>query len=87
MALSDTTVRQARITGNDYTIWVIPAEVVKQLQLAMRKPGKQNQNVPPYIVPLSVQALEIVRYLPAAGPLLVWFDANNAVSLIAVGRV
>lgn len=29
----------------------------------MRKPGKQNQNVPPYIVPLSVQALEIVRHL------------------------
>ncbi|MGQ7859797.1 tyrosine-type recombinase/integrase [Pseudomonas sp. 32A] len=44
-------------------LWVIPAEVVKQLQLAMRKPGKQAQNVPPYIVPLSVQALEIVRYM------------------------
>ncbi|WP_433861467.1 tyrosine-type recombinase/integrase [Pseudomonas thivervalensis] len=44
-------------------LWVIPAEVVKQLQLAMRKPGKQTQNVPPYIVPLSVQALEIVRHL------------------------
>ncbi|URM25710.1 tyrosine-type recombinase/integrase [Pseudomonas frederiksbergensis] len=44
-------------------LWVIPAEVVKQLQLAMRKPGKQIQNVPPYIVPLSVQALEIVRHL------------------------
>lgn len=44
-------------------LWIIPAEVVKQLQLAMRKPGKQIQNVPPYIVPLSVQALEIVRHL------------------------
>lgn len=44
-------------------LWAIPAEVVKQLQLAMRKPGKQTQNVPPYIVPLSVQALEIVRHL------------------------
>ncbi|MFL6531883.1 MAG: tyrosine-type recombinase/integrase, partial [Pseudomonas sp.] len=44
-------------------LWVIPAEVVKQLQLAMRKPGKQTQNVPPYIVPLSVQALEIVRHM------------------------
>jgi len=44
-------------------LWVIPAEVVKQLQLAMRKPSKQIQNVPPYIVPLSVQALEIVRHL------------------------
>ncbi|MGY2143738.1 tyrosine-type recombinase/integrase [Pseudomonas azotoformans] len=44
-------------------LWIIPAEVVKQLQLAMRKPGKQVSNIPPYIVPLSVQALEIVRHL------------------------
>ncbi|MGY2960964.1 hypothetical protein ACVWZP_001913 [Pseudomonas sp. TE36184] len=27
-------------------LWIIPAEVVKQLQLAMCKPGKQIQNVP-----------------------------------------
>lgn len=44
-------------------LWIVPAEVVKQLQLAMRKPGKQVANIPPYIVPLSVQALEIVRHL------------------------
>lgn len=44
-------------------LWIIPAEVVKQLQLAMRKPGKQVANIPPYIVPLSVQALEVVRHL------------------------
>lgn len=44
-------------------LWIIPAEVVKQLQLAMRKPGKQVANIPPYIVPLSVQALEIVRQM------------------------
>lgn len=44
-------------------LWIIPAEVVKQLQLAMRKPGKQVANMPPYIVPLSVQALEVVRHL------------------------
>lgn len=44
-------------------LWIIPAEVVKQLQLAMRKPGKQVANIPPYIVPLSVQALEIVCHL------------------------
>jgi len=44
-------------------LWIIPAEVVKQLQLAMRKPGRQVANIPPYIVPLSVQALEIVRHL------------------------
>lgn len=44
-------------------LWIIPAEVVKQLQLAMRKPGKQVASIPSYIVPLSVQALEIVRHL------------------------
>ena len=44
-------------------LWIIPAEVVKQLQVAMRKPGRQVQNIPPYIVPLSVQALEVVRYM------------------------
>lgn len=42
---------------------IIPAEVVKQLQLAMRKPGKRIANIAPNIVPLSVQALEIVRHL------------------------
>lgn len=44
-------------------LWIIPPEVVKQLQVAMRKPGRQVANIPPYIVPLSVQALEIVRYM------------------------
>lgn len=44
-------------------LWVIPPEVVKQLQLEMRKEGKRSQDIPPYIVPLSVQALEVVRYL------------------------
>ena len=44
-------------------LWIIPPEVVKQLQIEMRKPGKQAQDIPPYIVPLSVQALEIVRHL------------------------
>lgn len=44
-------------------LWVIPPEVVKQLQDGMRKRGKRPQDIPPYIVPLSVQAIEIVRYL------------------------
>lgn len=44
-------------------LWIIPAEVVKQLQLGMRKAGKQTSNIPSYIVPLSVQALEIVRQM------------------------
>ena len=44
-------------------LWIIPPEVVKQLQLKMRKRGTPAGDIPPYIVPLSVQALEIVRYL------------------------
>ncbi|WP_137822539.1 integrase arm-type DNA-binding domain-containing protein [Pseudomonas sp. D(2018)] len=44
-------------------LWSIPPEVVKQLQDGMRKRGKRPQDIPPYIVPLSVQAIEIVRYL------------------------
>lgn len=44
-------------------LWIIPPEVVKQLQLDMRKKGKRPQDIPPYIVPLSVQAKEIVSYL------------------------
>ena len=44
-------------------LWIIPPQIVKQLQDEMRKAGKRPQDVPPYIVPLSVQAIEIVRYL------------------------
>lgn len=44
-------------------LWVIPPEVVKQLQDEMRKAGKRPQDIPPYIVPLSLQAIEIVQYL------------------------
>lgn len=44
-------------------LWIIPPEVVKQLQLGMRKAGKRASDIPPYIVPLSEQALEVVRYL------------------------
>ncbi|ABE31849.1 phage integrase family protein [Paraburkholderia xenovorans LB400] len=47
----------------DRGFWIIPPEVVKQLQDEMRKAGKRPQDVPPYIVPLSLQAIEIVRYL------------------------
>ncbi|HHG5368145.1 TPA: tyrosine-type recombinase/integrase [Pseudomonas aeruginosa] len=47
----------------EQALWIIPPEVVKQLQIDMRKKGKRPQDVPPYVVPLSVQALEIVRYL------------------------
>ena len=44
-------------------LWTIPSEVVKQLQLKMRKKGKRARDIPPYIVPLSTQALEVVRLL------------------------
>ncbi len=44
-------------------LWIIPPEVVKQLQDGMHKRRKRPQDIPPYIVPLSVQAIEIARYL------------------------
>ncbi|WP_414157472.1 tyrosine-type recombinase/integrase [Pseudomonas sp. BNK-15] len=44
-------------------LWIIPPEVVKQLQLKMRKTRRQTAKVPPYIVPLSIQAAEVVRVL------------------------
>lgn len=44
-------------------LWSIPPETVKQLQLQMRRQGKTSQEVPPYLVPLSVQAIEVVRQL------------------------
>lgn len=47
----------------DRGLWIIPPEFVKQLQDEMRKAGKRPQDVPPYVVPLSMQATEVVRYL------------------------
>ncbi|MGV8400866.1 tyrosine-type recombinase/integrase [Pseudomonas aeruginosa] len=47
----------------DLGLWIIPPEVVKQLQLEMRKDRKLPMDIPPYIVPLSAQAQEVVRYL------------------------
>ena len=44
-------------------LWLIPPENVKQLQRKMRKAGQRPQDFPPYIVPLSKQAMEIVRGL------------------------
>jgi len=44
-------------------LWVIPPEVVKQLQLKIRKTRSQASKVQPYIVPLSAQAVEVVRLL------------------------
>ncbi|WP_409315197.1 tyrosine-type recombinase/integrase [Pseudomonas putida] len=44
-------------------LWIIPPEVVKQLQLKMRKTRRHITKVPPYIVPLSIQAAEVARML------------------------
>jgi integrase len=44
-------------------LWIIPPENVKQLQRKMRKAGKRPQDFPSYLVPLSSQAVEIVRAL------------------------
>lgn len=44
-------------------LWVIPSEVVKQLQVHMRKTRRKPTAIPPYIVPLSHQAVEIVRLM------------------------
>jgi integrase len=41
-------------------IWTIPPVIVKQLQVRLRK---ESSNIPPYIVPLSRQAVDIVRAL------------------------
>ncbi len=47
----------------DRGLWIIPPDVVKQLQMDMRKKRQLPKDMPPYIVPLSVQAIEIVRHM------------------------
>ncbi|NDL62942.1 integrase arm-type DNA-binding domain-containing protein [Acerihabitans arboris] len=44
-------------------LWLIPPDNVKQLKKLLRKNGKHTQDIPPYTVPLSVQAIEIIRHL------------------------
>jgi integrase len=44
-------------------LWIIPPQVVKQLQVEMRKRRKHADEIAPYIVPLPRQAIEIVRIL------------------------
>ncbi|WP_442878875.1 tyrosine-type recombinase/integrase [Brenneria sp. HEZEL_4_2_4] len=46
-------------------LWIIPPENIKQLQNAMRRHGKNGQAIPPYVVPLPAQALDIVHHLLA----------------------
>ncbi|MDG9757908.1 tyrosine-type recombinase/integrase [Pseudomonas sediminis] len=47
----------------DQGLWIIPPETVKQLQMDMRRKRQRPQDIPPYIVPLSIQAIEIVRHM------------------------
>ena len=47
----------------DRGLWIIPPDAVKQLQVGMRKKRQRAKDIPPYIVPLSVQAMQIVRHL------------------------
>ncbi|PQZ87292.1 MULTISPECIES: integrase arm-type DNA-binding domain-containing protein [Pseudomonas] len=44
-------------------LWIIPAEGVKQLQVRERQ---ESEEIPPYIVPLSRPAVEIIKGLLAA---------------------
>lgn len=47
----------------DEGLWVIPPEIVKQLETKMMKQNIPIEDIPPYIVPLSAQAVEIVRHM------------------------
>src|SRR3546814_9638302 len=49
----------------DRGLWIIPVERLKQRKLLTRKKRKRLSDIPPYIVPLSVQAIEIVRHMLA----------------------
>ncbi len=50
-------------------LWIIPADIVKQLQEKVRRDkNKDGSEIPPYIVPLSRQATSIFRRLLALRP-------------------
>ncbi|MCL2590569.1 MAG: tyrosine-type recombinase/integrase [Betaproteobacteria bacterium] len=44
-------------------LWIIPSEDVKQLFLKMSRKRLNPSDIPPYIVPLSIQAIEIVKFM------------------------
>lgn len=46
----------------EHALWKVPAESVKQLQKMVRNASKE---IPPYLVPLSTQAVEVVKELLA----------------------
>jgi integrase len=47
----------------DRGLWLIPVARLKQRKMLAKKNRKRLADIPPYIVPLSMQAQEIVRYL------------------------
>ena len=47
----------------DQGLWIIPVARLKQRKLLTKKKRKRLIDIPPYIVPLSVQAQEVVRHL------------------------
>lgn len=47
----------------DRGLWLIPVASLKQRKMLTAKKRKRATDIPPYIVPLCVQALEIVRYM------------------------
>ncbi|NYT64110.1 integrase arm-type DNA-binding domain-containing protein [Alcaligenaceae bacterium] len=49
----------------DRGLWIIPVVRLKQRKMLTKKKRKRMSDIPPYIVPLSVQAQEIIRYLLA----------------------
>jgi hypothetical protein len=44
-------------------LWIVPPEAVKQIQLDMRRKRQSLSDIPPYVVPLPIQALEIVKFM------------------------
>jgi integrase len=44
-------------------LWIIPPDAVKQLQTKMRRKRQSSSDIPPYIVPLPFQAIEIVKFM------------------------
>ncbi|MCU7376633.1 tyrosine-type recombinase/integrase [Paucibacter sp. O1-1] len=47
----------------DRGLWIIPVARLKQRNLLTKKRRKRLIDIPPYIVPLSIQAQEVVRHL------------------------
>lgn len=44
-------------------LWIIPVMSLKQRKMLTKKMRKRVTDIPPYIVPLPVQAIEIVRHM------------------------